>query len=133
MVGWRVLDGSPTWRAPAMQSASLVCVACPPPESAGLFPALVGNAVIVSGRLVPDGLLTSSVSFRHRIECRETKLGPEEFTRDIPGLDPDALHCLDARGLVRVGATVRRGDLLVGKVTPISKSELTAEEKILHA
>jgi DNA-directed RNA polymerase subunit beta len=91
------------------------------------------DAIIVSERLVKDDLYTSIHINEFEIEIRETKLGREEFTRDIPNVSDRALRNLDEDGIVRIGTRVRPGDILVGKVAPKSKSELSPEEKLLHA
>jgi DNA-directed RNA polymerase subunit beta len=91
------------------------------------------DAIIISEKLVKDDTYTSIHIEEFEIEIRETKLGKEEFTRDIPNVSPKALSNLDDHGVVRVGTFVMPGDILVGKVSPKSKSELTPEEKLLHA
>jgi DNA-directed RNA polymerase subunit beta len=91
------------------------------------------DAIIISERLVKNDTYTSLHIEEFEIEIRETKLGKEEFTRDIPNVSPKALNNLDDNGIVRVGTFVNPGDILVGKVSPKSKSELTPEEKLLHA
>jgi DNA-directed RNA polymerase subunit beta len=91
------------------------------------------DAIIISERLVENDTYTSIHIENFEIEIRETKLGKEEFTRDIPNVSPKALNNLDEYGIVRIGTYVRPGDILVGKVSPKSKSELTPEEKLLHA
>jgi DNA-directed RNA polymerase subunit beta len=91
------------------------------------------DAIIISEKLVADDTYTSIHIEEFEIEIRETKLGKEEFTRDIPNVSPKALANLDEHGIVRVGTFVLPGDILVGKVSPKSKSELTPEEKLLHA
>src|SRR5213075_1397359 len=91
------------------------------------------DAIIISERLVKNDTYTSMHIEEFEIEIRETKLGKEEFTRDIPNVPPKALQNLDDRGIVQVGTFVMPGDILVGKVSPKSKSELTPEEKLLHA
>ncbi|MFZ3590862.1 DNA-directed RNA polymerase subunit beta [Bacillus sp. DJP31] len=91
------------------------------------------DAIIMSERLVKDDVYTSVHIEEYESEARDTKLGPEEITRDIPNVGEDALKNLDARGIIRVGAEVKDGDLLVGKVTPKGVTELTAEERLLHA
>jgi DNA-directed RNA polymerase subunit beta len=91
------------------------------------------DAIIISEKLVKEDTYTSLHIEEFEIEIRETKLGKEEFTRDIPNVSPKALGNLDEYGIVRVGTFVQPGDILVGKVTPKSKSELTPEEKLLHA
>ena len=91
------------------------------------------DAVLLSERLVQDDVYTSVHIEEYEAEARDTKLGPEEITRDIPGVGDDALKNLDERGIIRVGAEVRAGDILVGKVTPKGETELTAEERLLRA
>ncbi|MGM0847154.1 MAG: DNA-directed RNA polymerase subunit beta [Bacillota bacterium] len=91
------------------------------------------DAIIMSERLVKDDVYTSIHIEEYESESRDTKLGPEEITRDIPNVGEDALRNLDDRGIIRIGAEVKDGDLLVGKVTPKGVTELTAEERLLHA
>ncbi|MBE6113784.1 MAG: DNA-directed RNA polymerase subunit beta [Erysipelotrichaceae bacterium] len=91
------------------------------------------DAIIMSERLVRDDIYTSIHIEDYEIECRETKLGPEEITRDIPNVSEAATRMLDARGIVMVGAEVKEGDILVGKVTPKGQSEISPEEKLLLA
>ena len=91
------------------------------------------DAIIMSERLVKDDVYTSIHIEEYESEARDTKLGPEEITRDIPNVGEDALKNLDERGIIRIGAEVRDGDLLVGKVTPKGVTELTAEERLLYA
>ena len=91
------------------------------------------DAVLLSERLVQDDVYTSVHIEEYEAEARDTKLGPEEITRDIPGVGDDALKDLDERGIFRIGAEVRAGDILVGKVTPKGETELTAEERLLRA
>ena len=91
------------------------------------------DAILVSNRLVRDDVFTSIHIEEYEVEIRETKLGKEEFTRDIPNVGEKALGQLDDTGIVRIGTPVEAGDILVGKVAPKSKSELTPEEKLLHA
>ena len=91
------------------------------------------DAVLLSERLVMDDVYTSIHIEEYEAEARDTKLGPEEITRDVPGVGDDALKDLDNRGIIRVGAEVRAGDILVGKVTPKGETELTAEERLLRA
>ena len=91
------------------------------------------DAIIISEELVQDDVYTSIHIEEFDIEIRETKLGREEFTRDIPNVSEKALRNLDESGIVRIGTYVRPGDILVGKVSPKSKTELTPEEKLLHA
>ena len=90
------------------------------------------DAVLLSERLVQDDVYTSVHIEEYEAEARDTKLGPEEITRDIPGVGDDALKDLDERGIIRIGAEVRAGDILVGKVTPKGETELTAEERLLR-
>ncbi|MBO5278920.1 MAG: DNA-directed RNA polymerase subunit beta [Lachnospiraceae bacterium] len=91
------------------------------------------DAVLLSERLVMDDVYTSVHIEEYEAESRDTKLGPEEITRDVPGVGDDALKDLDERGIIRIGAEVRAGDILVGKVTPKGETELTAEERLLRA
>ena len=91
------------------------------------------DAVLLSERLVAEDVYTSVHIEEYEAEARDTKLGPEEITRDIPGVGDDALKDLDERGIIRIGAEVRAGDILVGKVTPKGETELTAEERLLRA
>ena len=91
------------------------------------------DAVLLSERLVQDDVYTSIHIEEYEAEARDTKLGPEEITRDVPGVGDDALKDLDDRGIIRIGAEVRAGDILVGKVTPKGETELTAEERLLRA
>ena len=91
------------------------------------------DAVLLSERLVQEDVYTSIHIAEYEAEARDTKLGPEEITRDVPGVGDEALKNLDERGIIRVGAEVRAGDILVGKVTPKGETELTAEERLLRA
>ncbi len=91
------------------------------------------DAVLLSERLVQDDVYTSIHIEEYEAEARDTKLGPEEITRDVPGVGDDALKDLDDRGIIRIGAEVRAGDILVGKVTPKGETELTADERLLRA
>ncbi|MFP4697132.1 MAG: DNA-directed RNA polymerase subunit beta [Eubacteriales bacterium] len=91
------------------------------------------DAILLSERLVQDDVYTSVHIEEYEAESRDTKLGPEEITRDVPGVGDDALKDLDERGIIRIGAEVRSGDILVGKVTPKGETELTAEERLLRA
>ena len=91
------------------------------------------DAVLLSERLVQDDVYTSIHMEEYEAEARDTKLGPEEITRDVPGVGDDALKALDERGIICIGAEVRAGDILVGKVTPKGETELTAEERLLRA
>ena len=91
------------------------------------------DAIVISERLVRDDLFTSIHIEKHEIESRDTKLGPEEITRDIPNVGEESLKDLDEEGIVYIGAEVRPGDILVGKITPKGETELTAEERLLRA
>ena len=91
------------------------------------------DAVLLSEKLVQNDVYTSVHIEEYEAESRDTKLGPEEITRDVPGVGDDALKNLDDRGIIRIGAEVRAGDILVGKVTPKGETELTAEERLLRA
>jgi DNA-directed RNA polymerase subunit beta len=91
------------------------------------------DAVLLSERLVQDDVYTSVHIEEYEVEARDTKLGPEEITRDVPGVGDEALKDLDENGIIRIGAEVRAGDILVGKVTPKGETELTAEERLLRA
>ena len=91
------------------------------------------DAVLLNERLVREDIFTSVHIEEYEIECRDTKLGPEEITRDIPNVGDDALKDLDENGIIRIGAEVHAGDILVGKVTPKGETELTAEERLLRA
>jgi len=91
------------------------------------------DAILISEKLVKDDIFTSIHIEEYEAEARDTKLGPEEITRDIPNIGEDALRDLDERGIIRIGAEVRAGDILVGKVTPKGETELTAEERLLRA
>ncbi len=91
------------------------------------------DAVLINEKLVRDDMYTSIHIEEYEVEARDTKLGPEEITRDIPNIGEDALKDLDERGIIRVGAEVKAGDILVGKVTPKGETELTAEERLLRA
>ncbi len=91
------------------------------------------DAILINEKLVKEDVLTSIHIEEYDCECRDTKLGPEEITRDIPNVGDDALKDLDERGIIRIGAEVRSGDILVGKVTPKGETELTAEERLLRA
>jgi len=91
------------------------------------------DAIVISERLVRDDVLTSIHIEEHEIDARDTKLGAEEITRDIPNLSEDILKDLDERGIIRIGAEVGPGDILVGKVTPKGETELTPEERLLRA
>ncbi len=91
------------------------------------------DAIILSQRLVQEDLLTSIHIEEHEVDARDTKLGPEEITRDIPNVSDEMLADLDERGIIRIGAEVTTGDILVGKVTPKGETELTPEERLLRA
>src|SRR5699024_2272237 len=91
------------------------------------------DAVLLNERLVRDDLYTSIHIEEYEIDARDTKLGAEEITRDIPNVGEDALKGLDENGIIRIGAEVRSGDILVGKVTPKGETDLTAEERLLRA
>ena len=91
------------------------------------------DAIILSQRVVSDDLLTSIHIQEHEVDARDTKLGPEEITRDIPNVSEDVLSALDERGIIHIGAEVEAGDILVGKVTPKGETELTPEERLLRA
>ncbi|MBR3355983.1 MAG: DNA-directed RNA polymerase subunit beta [Oscillospiraceae bacterium] len=91
------------------------------------------DAVLINEKLVKEDTFTSIHIEEYEIECRDTKLGPEEITRDIPNVGEDSLKDLDSRGIIRIGADVTSGDILVGKVTPKGETELTAEERLLRA
>jgi len=91
------------------------------------------DAILLSEKLVKEDIFTSIHIEEYEAEARDTKLGPEEITRDIPNVGEEALRDLDARGIIRIGAEVRSGDILVGKVTPKGETELTAEERLLRA
>ena len=91
------------------------------------------DAIIISERVVKDDLLTSIHIEEYEVEARDTKLGPEEITREIPNVGEDVLANLDEDGIIRIGAEVFPGDVLVGKVTPKGETELTAEERLLRA
>ena len=91
------------------------------------------DAVLLSERLVRDDVYTSIHIEEYETEARDTKLGPEEITRDIPSAANEAIKDLDENGIIRIGAEVRAGDILVGKVTPKGETELTAEERLLRA
>jgi DNA-directed RNA polymerase subunit beta len=91
------------------------------------------DAILLSQRLIQDDVLTSIHIDEHEVDARDTKLGPEEITRDIPNVSDDVLADLDERGIIRIGAEVRDGDILVGKVTPKGETELTPEERLLRA
>ena len=89
--------------------------------------------MLISEQLVRDDVFTSIHIEEYECDSRDTKLGPEEITRDIPNVGEDAVRDLDANGIIKIGAEVRTGDILVGKVTPKGETELTAEERLLRA
>ena len=91
------------------------------------------DAILINEKLVKEDVFTSIHIEEYDCECRDTKLGPEEITRDIPNIGDDSLKDLDENGIIRIGAEVRPGDILVGKVTPKGETELTAEERLLRA
>ena len=91
------------------------------------------DAILISERIVREDLFTTIHIEKHEVEARDTKLGPEEITRDIPNVGEEGLRNLDERGIIYVGAEVGPGDILVGKITPKGETELTAEEKLLRA
>ena len=91
------------------------------------------DAVLINEKLVYNDVYTSIHIEEYELECRDTKLGPEEITREIPNVSEDALKDLDERGIIRIGAEVHSGDIMVGKVTPKGETELTAEERLLRA
>ena len=91
------------------------------------------DAVIMNERLVRDDVYTSLHIEDYELQCRDTKLGPEEITRDIPNVGEEARKNLDERGIIKIGTEVHEGDILVGKVTPKGMADLTSEEKLLHA
>ena len=91
------------------------------------------DAILLSERVVKDDMYTSIHIEEYESEARETKLGPEEITRDIPNVGEDALKNLDTSGIIRIGAEVRPGDILVGKITPKGETQLSPEEKLLRA
>ena len=91
------------------------------------------DAILISERLVRDDIFTTIHIEKHEIEARDTKLGPEEITRDIPNVGEESLDDLDEQGIIRIGAEVRPGDILVGKITPKGETELSAEERLLRA
>src|SRR5207244_5373373 len=91
------------------------------------------NPILLNQKLVRDDTFTSIHIEKHEVEARDTKLGPEEITRDIPNVGEDSLRDLDEDGIIRVGAEVKAGDILVGKITPKGETELTAEERLLRA
>src|SRR3954466_6566185 len=132
-VGQRVEDGAPIADSSSTQGGELalgrnVLVAFMSWEGGNYE-----DAIVISDRLVRDDLFTSIHIEKHEIESRDTKLGPEEITRDIPNVGEEALKDLDEEGIVYIGAEVRPGDILVGKITPKGETELTAEERLLRA
>src|SRR5918993_955208 len=132
-VGSRVVDGQPIADSSSTQQGELalgrnVLVAFMSWEGGNYE-----DAIVISDRLVRDDLFTSIHIEKHEIESRDTKLGPEEITRDIPNVGEEALKDLDEEGIVYIGAEVRPGDILVGKITPKGETELTAEERLLRA
>jgi len=132
-VGARVTDGQPIADSSSTQEGELalgrnVLVAFMSWEGGNYE-----DAIVISDRLVKDDLFTSIHIEKHEIESRDTKLGPEEITRDIPNVGEESLKDLDEEGIVYIGAEVRPGDILVGKITPKGETELTAEERLLRA
>jgi len=132
-VGARVVDGQPIADSSSTQQGELalgrnVLVAFMSWEGGNYE-----DAIVISDRLVKDDLFTSIHIEKHEIESRDTKLGPEEITRDIPNVGEESLKDLDEEGIVYIGAEVRPGDILVGKITPKGETELTAEERLLRA
>jgi DNA-directed RNA polymerase subunit beta len=132
-VGSRVVDGQPIADSSSTDAGELalgrnVLVAFMSWEGGNYE-----DAIVISDRLVRDDLFTSIHIEKHEIESRDTKLGPEEITRDIPNVGEESLKDLDEEGIVYIGAEVRPGDILVGKITPKGETELTAEERLLRA
>jgi len=132
-VGARIVDGQPIADSSSTQEGELalgrnVLVAFMSWEGGNYE-----DAIVISDRLVRDDLFTSIHIEKHEIESRDTKLGPEEITRDIPNVGEESLKDLDEEGIVYIGAEVRPGDILVGKITPKGETELTAEERLLRA
>ena len=132
-VGARVVDGQPIADSSSTENGELalgrnVLVAFMSWEGGNYE-----DAIVISDRLVRDDLFTSIHIEKHEIESRDTKLGPEEITRDIPNVGEESLKDLDEEGIVYIGAEVRPGDILVGKITPKGETELTAEERLLRA
>jgi DNA-directed RNA polymerase subunit beta len=132
-VGARVADGQPIADSSSTQMGELalgrnVLVAFMSWEGGNYE-----DAIVISDRLVRDDLFTSIHIEKHEMESRDTKLGPEEITRDIPNVGEESLKDLDEEGIVYIGAEVRPGDILVGKITPKGETELTAEERLLRA
>ena len=131
--GERVVNGQPIADGPSTDHGELalgrnVLVAFMPWEGYNYE-----DAILLSERLVKDDVFTSIHIEQYEAEARDTKLGPEEITRDVPNVGEEALKDLDERGIIRIGAEVRAGDILVGKVTPKGETELTAEERLLRA
>jgi len=132
-VGARVVDGQPIADSSSTEQGELalgrnVLVAFMSWEGGNYE-----DAIVIGDRLVKDDLFTSIHIEKHEIESRDTKLGPEEITRDIPNVGEESLKDLDEEGIVYIGAEVRPGDILVGKITPKGETELTAEERLLRA
>jgi DNA-directed RNA polymerase subunit beta len=132
-VGARVVDGQPIADSSSTEQGELalgrnILVAFMSWEGGNYE-----DAIVISDRLVKDDLFTSIHIEKHEIESRDTKLGPEEITRDIPNVGEESLKDLDEEGIVYIGAEVRPGDILVGKITPKGETELTAEERLLRA
>ncbi|HEV8546650.1 MAG TPA: hypothetical protein VGQ64_10175, partial [Candidatus Limnocylindrales bacterium] len=132
-VGARIADGQPIADSSSTQEGELalgrnVLVAFMSWEGGNYE-----DAIVISDRLVRDDLFTSIHIEKHEIESRDTKLGPEEITRDIPNVGEESLKDLDEEGIVYIGAEVRPGDILVGKITPKGETELTADERLLRA
>ena len=132
-VGARVADGQPIADSSSTQLGELalgrnILVAFMSWEGGNYE-----DAIVISDRLVRDDLFTSIHIEKHEMESRDTKLGPEEITRDIPNVGEESLKDLDEEGIVYIGAEVRPGDILVGKITPKGETELTAEERLLRA
>ena len=125
--GWPIADGPSTDRAEMALGRNLL-VAYMPWEGHNYE-----DAIILSQRLVQEDVLTSIHIEEHEVDARDTKLGPEEITRDIPNVSDEMLADLDERGIIRIGAEVVPGDILVGKVTPKGETELTPEERLLRA
>ena len=132
-VGDRIADGQPLADSSSTQQGELalgrnILVAFMSWEGGNYE-----DAIVISDRLVRDDLFTSIHIEKHEMESRDTKLGPEEITRDIPNVGEESLKDLDEEGIVYIGAEVRPGDILVGKITPKGETELTAEERLLRA
>ena len=126
-VGWPIADGPCTDNAEMALGTNLL-VAFMPWQGHNYE-----DAIILSQRLVQEDVLTSIHIEEHEVDARDTKLGPEEITRDIPNISEEGLADLDERGIIRIGAEVTTGDILVGKVTPKGETELTPEERLLRA